>query len=84
MTEEDKTFNEIERLSKVKQTLIVHASKEAMLLAKIADYEALIRDLTDALRVQRTWVGLTDEDKADIFNRKWWDFEDALDVDGFL
>ena len=52
MTEEDEAFNEIERRSKVKQTLVVHASKEAMLLAKIADYEALIRDLTDALRAQ--------------------------------
>ena len=64
MTEEDEAFNEIERRSKVKQTLVVHTSKEAMLLAKIADYEALIRDLTDALRVQRTWVGLTDVDYA--------------------
>jgi hypothetical protein len=50
MTDEDEAFNEIERRSKVKQTLIVHASKEAMLLAKVTDYEALIRDLTDALR----------------------------------
>jgi len=50
MTEEDEAFNEIERRSKVKQTLIVHASKEAMLMAKVTEYEALIRDLTDALR----------------------------------
>jgi hypothetical protein len=33
---------------------------------KVVEYEALIRDLTEALRAQRTWVGLTDEeiDKA--------------------
>ena len=33
---------------------------------------------------QRTWVGLTEEDRAEILSRKWWDFEDAFDVDGFL
>jgi hypothetical protein len=27
---------------------------------KVVEYEALIRDLTEALRAQRTWVGLTD------------------------
>lgn len=31
---------------------------------RLTEYEALIRDLTDAMRVQRTWVGLTDEDLA--------------------
>lgn len=36
------------------------------------------------LLAQRTWVGLTDEDRAEILNRKWWDFEDTFDVDGFL
>jgi len=30
------------------------------------------------------WVGLTDEDRAEILNRKWWNFEDEFDVDGFL
>ena len=30
---------------------------------KVVEYEALIRDLTDALRAQRTWVGLTDEER---------------------
>ena len=33
---------------------------------------------------QRTWVGLTEEDRAKILSRKWWDFEDEFDVDGFL
>jgi len=33
---------------------------------------------------RKLWVGLTEEDKADILNRKWWDFEDTFDVDGFL
>jgi hypothetical protein len=32
---------------------------------KVVEYEALIRDLTEALRVQRTWVGLDEEDDID-------------------
>jgi hypothetical protein len=27
---------------------------------------------------------LSDEDRAEILNRKWWNFEDEFDVDGFL
>ena len=42
------------------------------------------RDMLDAQPVQRTWVGLTEEDRAEILSRKWWDFEDEFDVDGFL
>ena len=48
-----------------------------------------LKDVTDAYKLgaksqQGTWVGLTDEDRAEILNRKWWDFEDEFDVDGFL
>ena len=32
----------------------------------------------------REWVGLTDEDKAEILSRKWWNFEDEFDLAGFL
>jgi len=31
----------------------------------------------------REWVGLTDEDKAEILSRKWWNFEDEFDLAGF-
>jgi hypothetical protein len=33
---------------------------------------------------RRKWVGLTDEDKAEILSRKWWNFEDEFDLAGFL
>jgi len=33
---------------------------------------------------KREWVGLTEEDRAEILNLKWWNFEDEFDVDGFL
>ena len=42
MTEEDEAFNEIEKRSKVKQTLIVHKSKEAMLTAEVAVLTELV------------------------------------------
>jgi hypothetical protein len=38
-----------------------------------------------ALKEQnRKWVGLTEEDKAEILSRKWWNFEDEFDLAGFL
>ena len=49
MTEEDEAFNEIERRSKVKQTLIVHKSKEAMLTAEVAVLTEMVRVLSDRL-----------------------------------
>jgi hypothetical protein len=44
-TPEDEAFNEIERRSKVKQTLIVE-SKEARLLAEIAALTEVVRVLS--------------------------------------
>jgi hypothetical protein len=46
-TLEDEAFNEIERRSKVKQTLIVHKSKEAMLTAEVAVLTEMVRVLSD-------------------------------------
>jgi len=31
----------------------------------------------------RPWVGLTDEERAEIMEVKWWDWEDSFDVEGF-
>jgi hypothetical protein len=36
------------------------------------------------LYIQRTWVGLTELEKAEITSLKWWDWEDAFDIDGFI
>ena len=33
---------------------------------------------------QRPWVGLTELEKAEIVNLKWWDWEDTFDIDGFV
>jgi hypothetical protein len=33
---------------------------------------------------KRTWVGLTELEKAEITSLKWWDWEDTFDIDGFI
>jgi hypothetical protein len=53
MTEEDEAFNEIERRSKVKQTLVVHKSKEVMLIAEVAVLTEMVRGLSDKLAIEQ-------------------------------
>jgi hypothetical protein len=43
MTEEDEAFNDIERRSKVKQDILMHPSKEAMLTAEVAVLTEMVR-----------------------------------------
>ena len=45
-----------------------------------ADLEAHIKEAL----AQRTWVGLTELEKAEITSLKWWDWEDTFDIDGFI
>ena len=50
---------------------------------------AMLRQVHDvlactALPMKRQWVGLSVEDQADILGRKWWNFEDEFDLEGFL
>ena len=37
-----------------------------------------------SMEAQRTWVGLTELEKAEITSLKWWDWEDTFDIDGFI
>ena len=37
-----------------------------------------------ALVKERTWVGLTELEKAEITSLKWWDWEDTFDIEGFI
>ena len=34
-------------------------------------------------KAPREWVGLTEEEKAEIQMFKWWDWEDTFDLDGY-
>ena len=31
----------------------------------------------------KQWVGLTDEEIHEVTSKKWWDWEDAFDIEGF-
>ena len=31
----------------------------------------------------KQWVGLTDEEIQEVVSKKWWDWEDAFDIEGF-
>jgi hypothetical protein len=35
-------------------------------------------------RYPQPWVGLTDEERVEIQQMKWWDWEDKFDLDGFM
>jgi hypothetical protein len=37
----------------------------------------------DDLSPKREWVGLTDEEIHEVTSKKWWDWEDAFDIEGF-
>jgi len=45
--EEDEAFNDIERMSKIKQEIIRNPSKEAQLIAEVAMLTEMVRVLSD-------------------------------------
>ena len=45
-TEEDKAFNDIERMSKIKQEIIRNPSKEAQLIAEVAILTEVVKVLS--------------------------------------
>ena len=32
---------------------------------------------------KREWVGLTDAERWEVTSKKWWDWEDSFDIEGF-
>ena len=40
-------------------------------------------DDDDTQTYKKPWVGLTDEERVEIMEVKWWDWEDSFDVEGF-
>ena len=32
---------------------------------------------------EREWVGLTDEERWEVTRKKWWNWEDEFDIEGF-
>ena len=37
----------------------------------------------ETVKSKREWVGLTDEEIHEVVSKKWWDWEDAFDIEGF-
>ena len=55
--------------------------KEFQRLEREAKMRALEDD--DIQDYVRPWVGLTELERAEIANLKWWDWEDSFDIEGF-
>ena len=51
---------------------------------QIRSFRLFTHDLPLYTAPQRTWVGLTELEQAEIVNLKWWDWEDTFDIDGFV
>ena len=62
------------------------ACKECHLKDLVYDLlgELKVANLKLSVRAKRTWVGLTELEKAEITSLKWWDWEDTFDIEGFI
>jgi hypothetical protein len=51
---------------------------------EVVDYDQLEASIT-ALRqaLDKEWVGLTYEEIQIVASKKWWDWEDSFDIEGF-
>jgi hypothetical protein len=45
--------------------------------------QTTVNKAVDAMS-KRTWVELTELEKAEITSLKWWDWEDTFDIEGFI
>jgi hypothetical protein len=55
--------------------------EEFQRLEREAKMRALEDDDTQVYK--KPWVGLTEEERAEICDLKWWDWEDSFDIEGF-
>ena len=56
---------------------------ECMNLADGLDVEKFAELVRADERAKREWVGLTKEEVHEVVSKKWWDWEDAFDIEGF-
>ena len=62
-----------------------------MALGVLLDPNTRADEVADAVKTirqalaepNREWVGLTDEEIHKVVSKKWWDWEDAFDIEGF-
>ena len=51
--------------------------------AGLVSRKQAIAALRQALETEREWVGLTYEEIQIVASKKWWDWEDSFDIEGF-
>ena len=68
MTEEDEEFQRLEREGEMRRMAVRRMAEED----------------DDTQFYKKPWVDLTQEERLEIRQRKWWDWEDAFDIDGFM
>ena len=68
MTEEDEEFQRLEREVEMRRMAVRRMAEED----------------DDTQFYKKPWVDLTQEERLEIRQRKWWDWEDSFDIDGFM
>jgi len=58
--------------------------EEFQRLEREAKMRRMAEEDDDIQDYKKPWVGLTEEERLEIRKRKWWDWEDAFDIDGFM
>ena len=74
------------------ETIYEDSEGRSILVIKLLDAYGMVNKLSQPTwfvdsklnPIQRTWVGLTELEKAEITSLKWWDWEDTFDIDGFI
>jgi hypothetical protein len=60
---------------------MIEEDEEFQRLEREAKMRALEDD--DIQDYKKPWVGLTELERAEICDLKWWDWEDSFDIEGF-
>jgi hypothetical protein len=68
----------------IEEAIEVLEDANADMLMETGDKNYYVEAIT-ALRqaLEKEWVGLTDEEIQEVVSKKWWDWEDAFDIEGF-
>lgn len=57
--------------------------EEFQRLEREAKMRRMVEDDDDTQVYKKPWVGLTELERAEICDLKWWDWEDSFDIEGF-
>ena len=58
--------------------------EEFQRLEREAEMRRMAEEDDDTQVYKKPWVDLTQEERFEIRQRKWWDWEDSFDIDGFM